>query len=72
MNQELIDQIRKIVERVLREQTPVTTQDAKEKRLLVIFGCEHSLNWMNRSSSFIPVCKTDWKITIILSRVSQL
>ena len=38
MNQELIDQIRKVVEKVLQEQTSTTTQVAHEKQLLAIFG----------------------------------
>ena len=66
MNQELIDQIRKIVEQVLREQTPVTTQDAKEKRLLVIFGATQFE--LDEPIQQLHTCMQDgWKITIILS-----
>ena len=66
MNQELIDQIRKIVERVLQEQTPVTTQDAQEKRLLVIFGATQFE--LDEPIQQLHTCMQDgWKITIILS-----
>lgn len=66
MNQELIDQIRKIVEQVLREQTPVTTQDAQEKRLLVIFGATQV--GLDEPIQQLHTCMQDgWKITIILS-----
>ena len=66
MNQELIDQIRKIVERVLQEQTPGTTQDAQEKRLLVIFGATQFE--LDAPIQQLHTCMQDgWKITIILS-----
>ena len=66
MNQELIDQIRKIVEQVLREQTPVTTQDAQEKRLLVIFGATQVE--LDEPIQQLHTCRQGgWKITIILS-----
>lgn len=66
MNQELIEQIRKIVERVLQEQTPVTTQDAQEKRLLVIFGATQFE--LDEPIQQLRTCIQDgWKITIILS-----
>lgn len=66
MNQELIDQIRKIVEQVLREQTPVTTQDTQEKRLLVIFGATQFE--LDEPIQQLHTCMQDgWKITIILS-----
>ena len=66
MNQELIDQIRKIVEQVLQEQTPVTTQDAQEKRLLVIFGATQFE--LDEPIQQLHTCMQDgWKITIILS-----
>ena len=66
MNQELIDQIRKIVEQVLQEQTPVTTQDVKEKRLLVIFGATQFE--LDEPIQQLHTCMQDgWKITIILS-----
>ena len=66
MNQELIDQIRKIVERVLQEQTPVTTQTSDEKRLLVIFGATQFE--LDEAIQQLHICMRDgWKITIILS-----
>ena len=66
MNQELIDQIREIVEQVLREQTPVPTQDVKEKRLLVIFGATQVE--LDEPIQQLHTCMQDgWKITIILS-----
>ncbi len=66
MNQELIDQIRKIVEQVLQEQTPVTTQDAQEKRLLVIFGATQFE--LDEPIQQLHTCMQDgWKIKIILS-----
>ena len=66
MNQELIDQIRKIVERVLQEQTPVATQTSDEKRLLVIFGATQFE--LDEPIQQLHTCMQDgWKITIILS-----
>ena len=66
MNQELIDQIRRIVERVLQEQTPVATQTSHEKRLLVIFGATQFE--LDEPIQQLHTCMQDeWKITIILS-----
>ena len=66
MNQELIDQIRKIVERVLQEQTPVTSQITRENRLLVIFGATQFE--LDEPIQQLHTCLKDgWKITIILS-----
>ena len=69
MNQELIDQIRKIVERVLQEQTSATTQIAHEKQLLAIFGAtQFELDEPIRQ---LRICEQDgWKITIILSELA--
>ena len=66
MNQELIDQIRKIVERVLEEQASTTTQIADEKRLLAIFGATQLE--LDEPLQQLRACTQDgWKITIILS-----
>ena len=66
MNQELIDQIRKIVERVLQEQTPVSTQIIHEKRLLAIFGATQLE--LHEPIQQLHTCRQNgWKITIILS-----
>ena len=66
MNQELIDQIRKIVERVLEEQASTTTQIADEKRLLAIFGATQLE--LDEPLQQLHACTQDgWKITIILS-----
>ena len=66
MNQELIDQIRRIVERVLREQTPVATQTSHEKRLLVIFSATYFE--LDEPIQQLHTCMQDgWKLTIILS-----
>ena len=66
MNQELIDQIRKIVERVLEAQASTTTQITDEKRLLAIFGATQ-LD-LDEPLQQLRVCRQDgWKITIILS-----
>ncbi len=66
MNQELIDQIRKIVERVLEEQASTTTQIATEKRLLAIFGATQLK--LDEPLQQLHTCMQDgWKITIILS-----
>ena len=66
MNQELIDQIRKIVERVLEEQASTTTQIADEKRLLAIFGATQLE--LDKPLQQLHACLQDgWKITIILS-----
>ena len=66
MNQELIDQIRKIVERVLEAQASTTTQITDEKRLLAIFGATQ-LD-LDEPLQQLRACMQDgWKITIILS-----
>ena len=66
MNQELIDQIRKIVERVLKEQASATTQIADEKRLLAIFGATQ-LELEEPLQQLYTCMQDGWKITIILS-----
>ena len=66
MNQELIDQIRKIVERVLKEQASTTTQIADEKRLLAIFGATQ-LELDEPLQQLYTCMQNGWKITIILS-----
>ena len=69
MNQELIDQIRKVVERVLREQMPATTQAAHEKRLLAIFGATQLE--LDEPLQQLRICEQNgWKITIILSELA--
>ena len=69
MNQELIDQIRKVVERVLREQIPATTPVAHEKRLLAIFGATQLE--LDEPLQQLRICEQDgWKITIILSELA--
>ena len=69
MNQELIDQIRKVVERVLQEQMPATTQVAHEKQLLAIFGA--SQLELNEPLQQLRICEQNgWKITIILSELA--
>lgn len=66
MNQELIDQIRKIVEKVLAEQASTTTQTANEKKLLAIFGATQLK--LDEPLQQLHACLQDgWKITIILS-----
>ncbi|RKU17265.1 hypothetical protein C6500_15850 [Candidatus Poribacteria bacterium] len=66
MNQELIDQIKRIVERVLQEQTPISTQITHEKRLLAIFGA--TLLELDEPIQQLHTCRENgWKITIILS-----
>lgn len=66
MNQELIDQIRKIVERVLEAQASTTTQAANEKKLLAIFGATQLK--LDEPLQQLHACMQDgWKITIILS-----
>ena len=66
MNQELIDQIRKIVERVLEEQASTTTQIADAQRLLAIFGATQLE--LDEPLQQLHACLEDgWKITIILS-----
>ena len=66
MNQELIDQIRKIVERVLEEQASTTTHTADEKKLLAIFGAT-PLKLGEPLQQLHACLKDGWKITIILS-----
>ena len=69
MNQELIDQIRKVVERVLREQMPTTTQVAHEKQLLAIFGATPLE--LDEPLQQLRICEQNgWKITIILSELA--
>ncbi len=69
MNQELIDQIRKVVEKVLQEQTPTTTQVAHEKQLLAIFGATQLE--LDEPLQQLRICEQDgWKITIILSQLA--
>ena len=66
MNQELIDQIKRIVERVLQEQTPISTQITHEKRLLAIFGATQFA--LDEPIQQLQTCRQNgWKITIILS-----
>ena len=66
MNQELIDQIRRIVERVLQEQTSTSTQTIHEKRLLAIFGATQLE--LDQPIQQLQTCRQNgWKITIILS-----
>ena len=66
MNQELIDQIKRIVERVLQEQTPISTQITHEKRLLAIFGATQLE--LDDPIQQLHTCRQNgWKITIILS-----
>lgn len=66
MNQELIDQIKRIVERVLQEQTSVPTQTTHEKRLLAIFGATQLE--LDEPIQQLQTCRQNgWKITIILS-----
>ena len=66
MNQELIDQIKRIVERVLQEQTPISTQIIHEKRLLAIFGATQLE--LDEPIQQLQTCRQNgWKITIILS-----
>ena len=66
MNQELIDQIRKIVERVLEAQASTTTHTADAKKLLAIFGATQLQ--LDEPLQQLRTCMQDgWKITIILS-----
>ncbi len=66
MNQELIDQIRKIVERVLEAQGSNTTQITDKKQLLAIFGATQLE--LDEPIQQLRACIHDgWKITIILS-----
>ena len=66
MNQELIDQIREIVESVLAAQAPTPTQSADAKQLLVIFGATQLK--LDEPLQQLRACIQDgWKITIILS-----
>ena len=69
MNQELIDQIRKVVEKVLQEQRSSTTQIAHEKRLLAIFGATQLE--LDEPLQQLRICEQNgWKITIILSELA--
>ena len=66
MNQELIDQIREIVERVLEAQVSTTAQSADEKQLLVVFGATQLK--LDKPLQQLHTClQAGWKITIILS-----
>lgn len=66
MNQELIDQIRRIVEKVLQEQTSVSTQITHEKRLLAIFGATQLA--LDEPIQQLQTCRQNgWEITVILS-----
>lgn len=71
MNQELIDQIRKITEKVLeeQEQARTTTQTAHEKRLLAIFGAAQ-LKLDVPLQQLERCMQAGWKITIILSELA--
>ena len=69
MNQELIDQIRKVVEKVLQEQTSTHTQVAHKKRLLAIFDATQLE--LDEPLQQLRICEQDgWKITIILSELA--
>ncbi|RKU21827.1 hypothetical protein C6499_20665 [Candidatus Poribacteria bacterium] len=66
MNQELINQIRKIVEQVLEAQVSTATQLVDEKQLLAIFGATQLE--LDEPLQQLSTCIQDgWKITIILS-----
>lgn len=66
MNQELIDQIRKIVEQVLKERASIDSQAADEKQLLAIFGATQLE--LDEPIQQLRTCIQDgWKITIIFS-----
>ena len=69
MNQELIDQIRKVVEKVLQEQTTPTTEAVHEKQLLAIFGATQFE--LDEPLKQLRICEQNgWKITIILSELA--
>ena len=66
MNHELIDQIRKIVEKLLEEQASTPTHPADEKKLLAILGATQLQ--LDEPLQQLHACMQDgWKITIILS-----
>ena len=66
MNQELIDQIRKIVEQVLEARASTDSQAADEQKLLAIFGATQLE--LDEPIQQLRACMRDeWKITIILS-----
>ena len=66
MNQELLDQIRTIVERVLQEQTSPAPHRRHENRLLAIFGATQLE--LDAPLQQLQTCRENgWKITIILS-----
>ena len=70
MDQELIDQIRRIVERVLREQTSGSTQTTPEKRLLAIFGVTQLA--LDEPIQQLQTCRQNgWNITILLSDLAM-
>ena len=58
MNQELIDQIRKIVEKVLQEQTTTTTQTTEKKQLLAIFGATQLE--LDEPLKQLRICEQKW------------
>ncbi|MXZ00911.1 hypothetical protein F4Y93_09790 [Candidatus Poribacteria bacterium] len=66
MNQELIDQIRKIVEQILKEHASTDSQAADEKQLLAIFGATQ-LDLEEPIQQLRTCMRDGWKITIILS-----
>ena len=71
MNQELIDQIRQITEKVLEEQAQAraAAQTAPEKRLLAIFGAAQ-LELDVPLQQLQRCMQEGWKITIILSELA--
>ena len=66
MNQELIDQIRKIVEQVLEARASTDSQAADEQKLLAIFGATQ-LELDEPIQQMRACMRNGWKITIILS-----
>ena len=69
MNQELIDQIRRAVEKALQEQTPATTAAAHKKQLLAIFGATQLE--LDAPLEQLRICEQNgWQITIILSELA--
>ncbi len=69
MNQELIDQIRKVVEKTLQEQRAATAQAADKKQLLAIFGATQLE--LDEPLEQLRICEQNgWKITIILSELA--
>ena len=66
MNQELIDQIRKIVEQVLEARASTDSQAADAQKLLAIFGATQ-LELDEPIQQLRACMRNGWKITIILS-----